>query len=337
MAISGPAAKVGQPAHALQRKNDLPDARRDRLVQRGERFVSQDAVRLQAVPGLEPLQPVGERLRQPAVGRAGRVRREIAQPHELRVQGGSAGVGVTRDDLAARRCERRQGRCGLPGEQPVFEQHPLQSRVLRETRLGRGDQCGNAIARHRVAQLGHERRVLRRRPVVGLDPLRRRAAEAKVGEELQRDRAQGDVGTGQRIRVGSRPLRRFDLAFQCVDVVVLGGEAAVGGSPQLAQRSGDGRARTIGGEPDGAGARGRIDALQPGAIDSACERRRTRRSRPARHEGGDARVERRIERRAPGGGEPAERHADDAVEPRQIQASCHSACPAAPPAALIPP
>ena len=188
----------------------------------------------------------------------------------------------------------------------------------------RGNQCGNAVARHRVAQLGHERRVLLRRAVVGFDPLRRRAAGSArncSATALRATSARAAPSGAEAV-----PLR-FDLAFQRFDVVV-SEAAAVGGSPQLAQRSGDGRARTIN-SSDGAGARGRIDALQPGAIDSTCER-------PGWAGCGGlvfrCACERRIERRAPKRGQAGERHADDAAEPRQVRASRHPR-----PAALIPP
>ena len=159
IAISGPAGKVGQPAQALERQHDLADARRDRHVERGERVLAQHAVRQQAVPGLEPPQALGQWLRIPVVDRARGRRREIAQPDEPGVQRRRAGVGVADDDLAARRRERRQRRAhGLRGEDPVSDSSRFSRAYCGKVGSAAAISAREVVARHRLAQLGHERR-----------------------------------------------------------------------------------------------------------------------------------------------------------------------------------
>ena len=194
--------ELRQPAHAFQRELDLRDACRERLVQRGDRLPAEHAVLCEPVPRLEAGDARGERVRVAVVEGTRRVGRQVAEPHEQVVQRRHAHVLVARDDLRARRRERRQCRHRRRGQCAVARQHLLEPRVDGERRLGGVDQRIEAILRHGLAQPGDEPRIPGLGAVVRLDVLGAHAAEAHVGEKAQHGSRERDVGASERVRAG---------------------------------------------------------------------------------------------------------------------------------------
>ena len=162
----------------------------------------------------------------------------------------------------------------LRREHPVSCQQALQPDVQWECGLGRVDRRREPTASHGIAQLRHERGILRRRAKMGFDLLRTHAAEAKIGQELQHRYRHRGVCARHCIGIAIAASECVDFALERADVVVLGRKPTLASSPQRLQRDACVSARPVGSEPDGIGIRRRVDVFDPGGAHAQPRRRR---------------------------------------------------------------